>query len=191
MGSRPFLIFDTHPIQYRSPLFQEIGRRDPSAKVYFFQAGFDGGKWWFKERGAIPKQTWEMPLQEGFPNETLDLATISPWRRYRTLRRLLEEHSPRAILVFGYYLPENWMLWFTARSLGIPVVFLGETFQEDFLQLRTIVSHPLRLQFLRGLSRIVTIGRRNHDYYRKLGISEKVLVSGKYAVNNRFFLVDE
>jgi ABC-type transport system substrate-binding protein len=26
MGSRPFLIFDTHPIQYRSPLFQEIGR---------------------------------------------------------------------------------------------------------------------------------------------------------------------
>jgi glycosyltransferase involved in cell wall biosynthesis len=190
MGS-PFLIFDTHPIQYRSPLFQEICRRDPTAKVYFFQPGFDGGKWWFKERGAIPKQTWEVPLQEGFPNETLGLDTFPPWRRWRILKRLLEEQRPRAVLLFGYYLPENWMLWITARRLGIPVVFLGETFQEDFLQLRTIVSRPLRLQFLKGLTRIVSIGRRNHDYYRKLGIPESILVSGKYAVNNQFFLVGE
>ncbi len=190
MGSRPFLIFDTHPIQYRSPLFREVCRRDPSVKVFFFQSGFDGGKWWFKERGAIPKQTWEMPLQEGYPNETLSLATMAPWERFIKLRRILREQSPRAILIFGYYLPENWMLWLTARRMKIPVVFLGETFQEDFLQLRTIVSRPLRIQFLKGLSRIVTIGSRNYDYYKKLGISESILVAGKYAVNNEFFLVD-
>ncbi len=191
MGSRPFLIFDTHPIQYRSPLFREVCRRDASVKVYFFQGAFDGGKWWFKERGAIPKQTWEMPLQEGFPNEMLNLAAQSPWQRLQTLRRLLQENRPRAIMLFGYYLPENWMLWFAAHAMKIPVVFLGETFQEDFLQLRTIVSRPLRIRFLKGLSRIVTIGRRNYDFYKKLGISESILVSGKYAVNNDFFLVGD
>ncbi len=190
MGSRPFLIFDTHPIQYRSPLFRKICDQDPTARVLFFGTGFDGDKWWFKERGAIPTQTWEMPLTEGFPNETLPLSGKPLPAKLRYLRKLLTDEKPRAILLFGYYLAENWVLWFYARKMGIAVVFLGETFQEDFTTLRTIVSRPLRRHFLAGLTKIVTIGSRNHAYYRRLGISEAVLVSGKYAVNNDFFLLE-
>lgn len=186
----PFLIFDTHPIQYRSPLFRKVCGQDATARVYYFGGAFDGNKWWFKERGAIPKQTWELPLTEGFPNETLPFSGMPILHRYRAIKSLLETQKPRAVLVFGYYLIENWILWFLCRQKGIAVVFLGETFQEDFTRLRTIVSRPLRRRFLAGLTKIVTIGTRNYRYYRGLGINETVLVPGKYAVNNDFFLME-
>ena len=190
MGNGPFLIFDTHPIQYRSPLFRKVCAEDGTARVYYFSGAFDGNKWWFKERGAIPTQTWELPLTEGFPNEMLPFSGMPVAGRFRALRTLLEKQKPRAILLFGYYLIENWILWFLCRRRGIAVVFLGETFQEDFTQLRTIVSRPLRRRFLAGLSKIVTIGTRNYRYYRGLGIGENVLVPGKYAVNNDFFFME-
>ena len=35
-------IFDTHPIQYRSPVFAALSKKLPSLRVFFFNEAFHG-----------------------------------------------------------------------------------------------------------------------------------------------------
>lgn len=183
-----FLIFDTHPIQYRSPVFRAFCQRQPDAKVYFFNPTFDGAKWWFHEVGKIPKQDFALPLTEGFPNETIGTAALRIPGAMSALRRILETEKPEAVLTYGYYLPEHWMLrWLTAR-MGIPLIFVGETFSTAASLPRRLVKTPMRRYFFQGVSRFIAIGRKTADHYGSLGIPEGRIDRGKYCTDVSFFL---
>ena len=70
-STEKLFIFDTHPIQYRAPVFAKLSAKLPGLKVYFFNEAFDGDKWWFHEVNKVPEQKWEMVLKAGYPNEVL------------------------------------------------------------------------------------------------------------------------
>ncbi|MBY0371500.1 glycosyltransferase family 4 protein [bacterium] len=181
------LIFDTHPIQYRSPVFGALAQREPSLKVLFFNSAFNGNQWWFQEVGKIPRQTWELPLQEGFDNDILQTEGLGFVRTYRKLKEALLREKPDRVAVYGYYLPEHWMLRWLCARLRIPLIFVGETFQGGDWSFRRMVKTPLRRFFFRGVSRFITIGEKTQAYYRGLGIAENRLIPAKYCIDHAFF----
>lgn len=181
-----FVLFDTHPIQYRSPVFRELCSRFSGTEILFFNPQFDGAKWWFHEVGKIPKQTWNLPLMEGFPNQTLNLGSMPLRERYKKLKDALQTIRPKAVVIFGYYLPEHWMLRMLAKREGIGTIFVGETFQNSS-GWRRPVQDRFRKLFFAGIDRFISIGQKNKDYYRSLGIGEDRIFSARYCVDNEFF----
>ncbi len=181
------LLFDTHPIQYRSPVFTQLYQRHPDMKVWFFNDHFDGNRWWFHEVGKIPVQTWGLPLQQGFPNEIIGTSSLGFWGAWKRFSALLDAEKPTRVAVYGYYLPEHWMLRLLCAYKRIPLIFVGETFESGKRGLRRWIKTPLRNFFFRGVWRFIAIGRKTADYYRRLGIGDARVVPAKYCVDLTFF----
>jgi glycosyltransferase involved in cell wall biosynthesis len=181
------VIFDTHPIQYRSPVFRAIHARQTGLKVYFFDDRFDATRWWFGEVGQIPKQKWELALREGFASEVLHTTGRSPITQARLLRRVLRETRPAAVLVYGYYLPEHWVIRFLCARLGIPLLFVGETFSNGGTGVRRIARAGLLRYFFRGIDRIISIGDKNHAHYRANGFPDDKITRARYCIDTAFF----
>jgi glycosyltransferase involved in cell wall biosynthesis len=157
-------------------------------KVVFFNEVFDGRKWWFHEVGKIPPQKWELSLRDGFPNEVLGTAQGGLWSRFRILRDCLRREKPSAVVIYGYYLPEHWILRLLCGRMNVPIFFVGETYSETTSFLRRMVKRPLRSYFFEKVSRFIAIGRKSEAYYRELGIAPERIIGAKYCTDVSFFL---
>lgn len=183
----PLFIFDTHPIQYRTPVFQALSKRLNNFEVFFFDEKFDGKKWWFHEFNKIPDQKFAVPLQEGFPNQILGTKQRSWLNSLQRLRTLFISKKPGAVLMYGYYLPEHWLLWALCRQLKIPLIFVGETFQVGNGSIRKAIKKWLHPIFFSKVFRFIAIGKKTKEFYKTLGVPEERILSAKYCVDVSFF----
>ncbi len=192
MENQPkLLIFDTHPIQYRAPVFRELAKKLSSLRVYFFNSDFDGGKWWFHEVGKAKSLDWGINLTEGYSHKTLNTDTLKILQIYKSLKTLLITEQPNAILVYGYYLKEHWILRLLCSQMNIPLIFVGETFTSNSSWLRRFATTPLQTFFLRGVKRFVSIGKKTEAFYLSKKISPSKIVSGRYCIDTDFFKKEE
>ncbi len=189
-SSKKFFVFDTHPIQYRSPVFRALAARMPGMKVFYFSDKFDGRKWWFHEVGKIPEQNWNLDLTTGFPSESLGELSTGAWKNYRTLSALLKREKPDAVLIYGYYLPQHWMLWWLCKNLDIPLLFIGETFSREGAGVRKWLKGVLQPLFFRGIKHFVSIGSRTQSFYLSFGTPQSKITSAHYCVDTKFFEMD-
>lgn len=187
---RDLIVFDTHPIQYRSPLFRELSKTLTGFKVYFFDSQFNGKRWWFHEVGKIPQQTWNIELNSGFENTTLHLHSLSLLKRFQYLTQVVSSERPRALLLFGYYLPEHWWLLKICNQRKIPVLYIGETFS-DSLGFRGWIKKRFTKYWTARVHRIISIGTKNESYYKNLGIPDTKVISGKYCIDPKFFTLSK
>jgi len=181
------IIFDTHPIQYRSPIFREIARLDPGMKVCFFNEQDNSDRLFFKERGQTPKQTWGVSLLEGFSSEFLRTADMSLPGVYSTFRKFLENEKPSSIVLMGYALWENWILLFLARSMGIQVIHIGDTFNDGVGKKRPLLKELLMRFFFSKVSTVVSVGNKNRDFYLRKGVQLDQIVPAKHCTDSAFF----
>lgn len=186
-GPIDLAIFDTHPIQYRSPVFKELTRKLPGTHVYYFSDTFEGRRWWFREYGKVPKLDFNLPLKEGFYNETLSCR--SPLAFLRAILPVLKRSS--AVLIYGYYLWEHWAILLIAKTRGVPVIFIGETFDLGHNKMRRLIKKLILPFLLHSLDRIVTIGNKNCAYYQSLRVKPARLVRARYCVDEQFFATDD
>jgi glycosyltransferase involved in cell wall biosynthesis len=187
----PLVIFDSHPIQYRSPVFANLASRGAPVRVFYFNEGFDGKKWWFHEVGKIPDQKWEIALRDGFANAVLGTHSLSLSATYRKLRETLILEQPVAVLIFGYYLAEHWMIWWLAQELRIPVLFVGETFRHGGSSTRKFMKAILQPFFFRGINQFIAIGEKTKEFYTSFKIDAHRIISAKYCVDTSFFSMNE
>jgi hypothetical protein len=159
-NSPKLIIFDTHPIQYRAPVFKELAKKLPSLKVFFFNSDFDGSKWWFHEVGKAKALAWGINLTEGYSSETLQTNSLKISSIYKKLKATLVTEQPQAVLVYGYYLKEHWILRLLCSQLHIPLIFVGETFTSNSSWLRKTITTPLQNFFLKGVKRFISIGKK-------------------------------
>ncbi len=181
------LVFDTHPIQYRSPVFRALLRENPGLEVYFFNARFEGDKWWFSERRPAEERAPGEGLTAGYPNRTLGLSGLSLAAKWKKLNDILAGEKPDAIVVYGYYLPEHWLLRLASARRKIPLVFVGETFTDPSSLWRSVLRRLALAYFFRGVSRFVAIGEKSAAFYRSFGIPAEKIVRGRYCVDVSFF----
>jgi glycosyltransferase involved in cell wall biosynthesis len=181
------VVFDTHPIQYRSPVFRELYRQHPEFRVYYFADQFDSNRWWFHEVGKSPKQDWDLPLREGFPNEVVTRPYPGILGFLRAASEILRRERPRAIVIYGYYLPEHWALWWLARYYQVPILFIGETMTRATTSWRSAIKGALQPLFFRGISQFISIGHRSAAFYQEFSIPDEHITRAKYCIDTKFF----
>jgi len=105
------------------------------------------------------------------------------------LRQSLAELRPKAILLLGYSPRFHQMAFLEARRCRQPLLFRGET--TDHAHSRNICQRWLRDRALRWLyrscSRLLFVGKRSRDHFRRLGCAEKDLVFSPYCVDETPF----
>ncbi len=171
------LIFETHPIQYRAPLYQEMNRLGGVEFCVIYASDCS-------VRGHVDKQfgekfSWDVPLLQGYDFKVLNNEKGDPLNGFFSLHgrgvyQLLKDIKPSAILMCSFLYQFDFAALLAARRLGIPVLMRHETQDHAFPQ-KNPLKVILRTLFYRILySQVKTafpIGKLNLEHYRKYGLS--------------------
>lgn len=184
------LIVETHPVQYRAPVYARLQELCPGSihVVYASDYSMRGGQ----DPGFSKAITWDTNLLSGYPSTVLcsDLMhASSDWNAYGGLgvRKLIQKLRPRAILLnslnYGYDLSAYTTAWF----MGIPVWMRCETQDEAFQ--RSWLKSFLRSTYYRllyaGISQAFPIGRLNREHWLRHGLCTRQLSDARYCTPDR------
>lgn len=194
MSEKCLLVVDSHPIQYRAPLYREIHRflseRDMRLRVIYASDS--------SVRGALDAEfgqtvTWDEPLLEGYDSEFLpDAASVSPggFRALggRGIEAAIARIRPAAVLLNGL----NYVLFVRAlaagRLRGIPVWLRSETQDRAFARGRwkSLVRGAIYRGAYSQFDHVFPIGRLNAQHYAAHGIPAARMTFAHYCVVDRF-----
>jgi glycosyltransferase involved in cell wall biosynthesis len=185
----PFLIIDTHPIQYRAPVFRELFKELSNLKVAYFSTSFNANHWWFREKNQNPNRDFGIDLLKGYPHEILELEKTSLFGKRKKLIEYCDRLKPCAILIYGYYLPEHWILRSYCEKNSVPLLFIGENFSPlSKSGIKSQLKSKLLDWFFKEVKAIVSIGKKNQDWYSQFKIKKEIIFPAKYCVENGFFI---
>ena len=180
-------LIETHPIQYKAPLFRKLAA-DPrlDLKVFFAMVP-DAAQ---QGAGFGVAFEWDAPLLAGYPHEVLANRAKRPsvtafagcdtpgiYGRLRALR-------PDAVLVNGWVAKTCLQALWACKRLGIPCLVRGEA---NLLRPRAAWKHALHGLLLRQYAGWLAIGSANREFYRFHRCPEARIFWAPYAVDNDFF----
>lgn len=180
-------IVETHPIQYKVPLFRRLAthpRLDPTVFYAMIPNAVQQGA------GFDVPFAWDVPLLEGYRHEILDNRARHPAvNRFGGcdtpgIARRLRELRPDAVLVNGWVAKTCLQALWACRRLGIPCLVRGEA---NLLRPRAAWKHGLHRLLLRQYAAYLAIGKANAGFYRFHHCPENRIFPAPYAVDNDFF----
>jgi glycosyltransferase involved in cell wall biosynthesis len=184
-------IFESHPVQYRAPVYQELQRLVPGSFHVFY--GTDVS---MRENGGVgfgKTATWDVPLLDGYPHTILDQERGNSLENFRSLHgrglsRVFATHRPKAILQTQFLYEYDFAALFQARIRRIPVWIRLET--QDAAVQRSPRKHLLRSAVYRLLYSQVQkgfyIGELNREHLRRHGLPPDRLIRAPYCTVDRF-----
>jgi glycosyltransferase involved in cell wall biosynthesis len=180
-------IVETHPIQYKAPLFRFLAS-DPRVELTVLYAMIPDAAQ--QGSGFGVSFAWDVPLLEGYRHEVLDNRANSP----SVIRfsgcdtpgvyAWLKLHRPDAVLVNGWVVKTCLQTLVACRRLGIPCIVRGEA---NLLRPRAAWKHALHRLLLWQYSGYLAIGSANREFYRFHHCPEDRIFWSPYAVDNDFF----
>ncbi len=189
------IFFNSHPIQYFVPLYQELAK-EPGIALEVMYCSDETLK------GATDKQfgvkvQWDIPLLEGYNYIFLRNHSFRPsifkgfwglmnWGIIDYLRK-----APKSVLVVhGWASFSHIMTIFCGKLFGHTVCLRAETpLNQELLKrpaVQTIKNVWLRFLFL-FVDKYLYIGKQNKLFYESLGVKEPVLFFTPYCVDNKRF----
>jgi glycosyltransferase involved in cell wall biosynthesis len=184
-------IFESHPVQYRAPVYQALQRLVPDRFHVFYatDVSLRGNR--DVEFGKII--TWDEPLLEGYPNTVLKQERGEPLKGFRSLHgrgltRVFNQYKPKAILQTQFLYEYDLAVFFHACIRRIPIWIRQETQDEAFKRSR--YKNILRKTIYRFLySPVKTafyFGELNRRHLLRHGIPESHLIRAPYCTVDRF-----
>ncbi len=180
-------IVETHPIQYKAPLFRKLAADPRLDSTVFFALVPDAA-----QQGAgfgVPFE-WDVPLRAGYRSEVLEnrarhpSATTFAGCDTPEIYARLRELRPDAVLVNGWVAKTCLQALWACKRLGIPCLVRGEA---NLLRPRAAWKHALHGLLLRQYAGWLAIGSANREFYRFHGCPEGRIFWAPYAVDNDFF----
>ncbi|WCT73618.1 glycosyltransferase family 4 protein [Sphingomonas naphthae] len=190
MTSRPLLIFETHPIQYRAPIFQRLQQLRPDAFEVIYASDFSVRGYVDKDFGTA--LSWDMPLLSGYAYRVLNNEAPGGIARFggltaRGIDRIVGEARPAAVMLSSLGYSFSFAAYFAALRRRIPVWYRADTNERAFA--RPAWKSALRAAYYRfvysGLSRALYVGELNRDHFAKFGIGAKRLARVAHCTPNR------
>lgn len=189
--NQKLLIFDTHPVQYRAPLWRKMHQLAPGSihVAYASDCSVKGHE--DKDFGLT--FSWDEPLLDGYPYTILNSEKGNPLNGWGSLtekgvKGIIDEISPDAILLTGLNYRYEWAALIYALLKGIPIWLRTET--QDYAFTRTKTKSYLRyLAYTiayKGINRFFYIGNLNKEHYLSHGVSSKLLSPALYCTVNRY-----
>ncbi len=186
-------ILAMHPVQYHSPLYSNICSLPAfDGKVLYLDTlGLKGV--YDKEFGT--KIEWDIPLLDGhayefLPNYALNNKSGFGSRINIGLFSALKRGRFDAILIQGYSILSFWIALFSARHLGIKVIWRGEvTLKPGQLvgAVRNFMRDAMVKAFLRRCDAVMYTCSGNKEFLIHHGLCAEQLFPFLCAVDNDFF----
>jgi glycosyltransferase involved in cell wall biosynthesis len=186
----------THPIHYQVPLLRRVAADPDIDLTVFFESDFSLRRHNDVEFGRDIE--WDVPLLGDYRHVFLDKYSFPPtpgegfafWGPMNHgMGAALRAGKYDAIWVHGYYRAHHLMAIAQAKMLGMKVLLRDEMAEKGRARsvARTLVKHGLFAALDRFVDAYLTIGSRNEQYCRSLGVSRRRMFRVGYAVDNRWF----
>ncbi|NLB66326.1 MAG: glycosyltransferase family 4 protein [Lentisphaerae bacterium] len=180
-------IVETHPIQYKAPLFRRLAAQ-PELNMHVFYAMLPDAA---KQGGDFGVSfAWDVPLLDGYPYTVLTnrakQPSVSRFNGCDTpdILKQLRAFQPDAVLVNGWVVKTCLQALQACRRLGVPCLVRGEA---NLLRPRALWKHLLHRILLRQYAGYLAIGSANRDFYRFHRCPEERIFWAPYVVDNAFF----
>ncbi|WP_224999698.1 glycosyltransferase [Cesiribacter sp. SM1] len=191
MKSPQLLVFDSHPVQYRVPVWQALEALHPGCVhvVYASDCSVRG----FEDKGFGCTVAWDEPMLSGYSYTILNSEKGTPLSGWGSLSgegvsEIIKRLKPAAILLTGFNYRFDLVAYMQAIYKGIPVWMRCET--QDQASSRSKTKSLLRSLVYRtayiSLDKTFYIGELNKYHYLKHGISLKKLRPARYGTVDRF-----
>jgi glycosyltransferase involved in cell wall biosynthesis len=188
-------VIDTHPVQYRAPLYRALQERYGVRVCAIYGSDFSVAG--YEDKGFQAKFAWDTDLLLGYSHlylSTVDRGAANEAAAVsaRGLSSALKEINPAAILLLAYDPRFHKWAWFHALRSGLPILFRGETIDAT----ETPRSLPgIRAKVLNGLYKrcasLLYIGQRSKRHYSSIGCPDDKLTFSPYCVDAAVFAEDE
>jgi len=189
-------IVETHPVPYHAPVYRELQKSWGIPVTAIYGSDFSVAGYRDREFGAT--FAWDTDLLSGYSSIFLDRvvdggAGSDAEVTTHGLREALRRAKPDAVMVLGYNPRFHRQAFFSARRLGCPILFRGET--TDHAQSRGALKSWAREKALRWLyqrcAKLLYVGQRSLEHYRRYGCPADKLVFSPYCVDVTPFQYDE
>lgn len=182
------LILETHPIPYRTPLFEELSKNKKILLKVLFCSDFSLKEKEHEDFGKVKL----LKKLKGFDYELLK--NNYPFKErpppkglwnLEIIKKLIKE-KPDAILIYGYQSFTHKIAFISSKIIGIPIIFRDEI---DFIDsnspfIKKIKNNALKFLFKNPKAFLYSY-TRSKKYYLSLKIPSKKLFFHPCAVNNR------
>jgi len=187
--------FLSHPIQYISPLLQELAKEVDLEVYYYSKMSIKGGF----DKGFGKAIKWDTPLLEGYKSTFLrnysksntmncsfgDALNFGFWN-------VLRKSKSKIVLVNSWVYGTDLMVILTAWLFGKKVWLRAETpFNQEIQKkgLKQILKHFVLkyVLFKIFISKFLYIGTENKKFYNYMGVLDSKLLFTPYAVDNQKF----
>lgn len=182
-------ILDSHPIQYRAPLFERLAQ-SPQIDLWVYYCS-NYGVTEKKDEGFGVRFKWDVSLLEGYNYKFLRNYSIFPsidkaWGLFNPgIIRELSNGRFDAIIIYGYSFFTNWIVSVVSGFLKIPVIFSGETLM---VKRPTAIKNLFFNFFFRNIKACLYIGTKSLEFYQYLRVPRERLFFTPYCVDNDFFI---
>ena len=124
------LVFDSHPVQYKAPVYQQLARLLPGALtvVYATDCSVRG----HRDRDFGQIVAWDTPLLDGYDHIILNNERGLPLQGFRSLTgrgifKLLRQLKPKAVLISQFLYEADMVTYLSCLALRIPIWIRHET----------------------------------------------------------------
>jgi glycosyltransferase involved in cell wall biosynthesis len=154
-------IFDSHPVQYKAPVYQRLQQLRPDSFKVFYASDFSVRGQHDPDFNTVV--AWDTPLLEGYPHAVLGNERGTPLAGFRSLTghgiyRLLQRERPDAVIISQFLYEYDLVTYVSSLLLGIPIWIRQETQDEAF-------RRPAWKKWLRHLLYRIAYRRVDHALY--------------------------
>lgn len=188
------LIFETHPVQYRAPVYQKLGKTCPDQFIVVYASDYSLNSYFDPEFST--QLSWDIPLLDGYSSIIIEKdsqATPQKWNdlKARNLYWLLRQWQPAALLLTSFNYRCDMAAYLFSKLLGIPIWLRMETQDEAFE--RSFWKSHLRAYYYRtlyfGVERAFPIGELNRQHFLNHGLRKSQLQNAHYCTPDQLALV--
>ena len=183
------LVFDSHPVQYKAPVYQQLARLLPGALtvVYATDCSVRG----HRDRDFGQIVAWDTPLLDGYDHIILNNERGLPLQGFRSLTgrgifKLLRQLKPKAVLISQFLYEADMVTYLSCLALRIPIWIRHETQDEAFERsaLKRLVRSLAYRIIYRGVARAFFIGQLNREHLLRHGLTQARLTPARYCVDS-------
>lgn len=189
--ARKLLVFDTHPVQYRVPIWKYMTQLRPDS-VHVVYASDCSVKGHFDvEFGK--SFSWDEPMLSDYEHTILNCEKGEPLHGWGSLtgegvRETIERVKPDAILLLGLNFKYDLIAYRTAKRLGIPLWLRcdNQDYAYERSWLKAIARSIIYRTAYKGLEKLFYVGELNREHYLKNGVPTNKLIPARHFTVDRF-----
>jgi len=186
-------IFDSHPIQYKAPVYQAMDRLAPGSFEVFYASDISVRPGNF-DNGFGQEIKWDTPLLEGYDFHVLRNERGTPVTTWRSLTgkgifTLLRRTRPAAIIMTQARYEYDLAVYLSALILRIPIIIRQETQDEMYASKRSFLKNLLRYTLYRAfyanVKHAISFGSLNEKHLLRHGIRPEKMTMARFSVPNK------